>query len=74
MPTYKLTYFDLDGGRAEPIRIAMHAGGIPFEDERIAFQAFPEAREAYRALDEKGRASVRVFLMSLSRQPKLFVP
>jgi hypothetical protein len=32
------------------------------------------ARDAYLALDERGRASVRVFLLSLSRQPKLFVP
>jgi CxxC motif-containing protein (DUF1111 family) len=32
------------------------------------------ARAAYLALDENGRAGVRVFLTSLSRQPKLFVP
>lgn len=32
------------------------------------------ARDAYAALDDDGRASVRVFLASLSRQPKLFVP
>ena len=32
------------------------------------------ARDAYLALDEKGRASVRVYLTSLSREPKLFVP
>ena len=32
------------------------------------------ARDAYLALEENGRASVRVFLASLSRQPKLFVP
>lgn len=32
------------------------------------------ARDAYLALDETGRARVRVFLASLSRQPKLFVP
>ncbi len=32
------------------------------------------ARDAYLALDESGRASVRVFLASLSRQPKLFIP
>jgi CxxC motif-containing protein (DUF1111 family) len=32
------------------------------------------ARDAYLALDDGGRAAVRVFLASLSRQPKLFVP
>ena len=32
------------------------------------------ARDAYLALDEAGRASVRVFLVSLAREPKLFVP
>ena len=32
------------------------------------------ARDAYLALDEPARASVRVFLASLSRQPKVFVP
>jgi CxxC motif-containing protein (DUF1111 family) len=32
------------------------------------------ARDAYLKLDEKERAAVRVFLTSLSREPKLFVP
>jgi CxxC motif-containing protein (DUF1111 family) len=32
------------------------------------------ARDAYLALDEPGRASIRVYLASLSRAPKLFVP
>lgn len=45
MPRYKLTYFDFDGGRAEPIRIAFHAGGIEFEDHRISFQEFGEMRQ-----------------------------
>ena len=45
MPKYKLTYFDFDGGRAEPIRIAFHAGGIEFEDHRISFQEFGEMRQ-----------------------------
>jgi hypothetical protein len=40
MPTYKLTYFDYDGGRGEPIRIAFHAAGIAFEDERLSYQEF----------------------------------
>jgi len=46
MPSYKLTYFDFDGGRAEPIRIAFHAAGIEFEDHRISFQEFGEMRKS----------------------------
>jgi len=48
MPSYKLTYFDFDGGRAEPIRIAFHAAGIPFEDDRISFPEFGEMRQGTR--------------------------
>ena len=48
MPTYKLTYFDFDGGRAEPVRIAFHAAGIAFEDDRISFQEFGEMRGGTR--------------------------
>ena len=48
MPDYKLTYFDIDGGRAEPIRIAFHAAGIHFEDKRISFAEFGEQRADIR--------------------------
>jgi len=44
MTDYKLTYFDFDGGRAEAIRIAFHAAGIAFEDERLSFAQFGEMR------------------------------
>lgn len=38
----KLTYFDFSGGRAEPARLALHIGGIAFEDHRFAPGDFPE--------------------------------
>ena len=48
MTTHKLTYFDIDGGRAGPIRIAFHAAGIDFEDVRISFPEFMEQRQSMR--------------------------
>ena len=48
MPTYKLTYFDFDGGRGEPVRIALHAAGIQFKDERLSFPEFGEMRKDLR--------------------------
>ncbi|PCJ39912.1 MAG: glutathione S-transferase [Moraxellaceae bacterium] len=40
MAKLKLTYFDIDGGRAEPARIAFSIGGIKFEDNRFGFDKF----------------------------------
>lgn len=48
MSKYKVTYFDIAGGRAEPIRIAMHAAGLGFEDVRWSFPEFGEKRESLR--------------------------
>jgi len=48
MTNYKLTYFDFDGGRGEPIRIAMHAAGVKFEDHRVSFPEFGEMRQGLR--------------------------
>lgn len=36
MPKIVLTYFDFDGGRGEPARLALRIGGVEFEDRRIA--------------------------------------
>lgn len=48
MPRYKLTYFNFDGGRAEPVRIAFHAGGIAFDDNRLSFPEFGAMCESLR--------------------------
>ena len=46
MPQLKLTYFDFHGGRAEPVRLALHIGGVAFEDYRFASPEFAEVRKA----------------------------
>mmetsp|Transcript_32333 Transcript_32333/g.63194 ORF Transcript_32333/g.63194 Transcript_32333/m.63194 type:complete len:221 (+) Transcript_32333:23-685(+) len=33
----KITYFDMNGGRAQPMRLALAMGDIEFEDERFKF-------------------------------------
>jgi glutathione S-transferase len=45
MNKLKLTYFDFPGGRGEPARLAIHIGGIPFEDNRFAPKDFPTVRK-----------------------------
>lgn len=44
MAKLKLTYFDFDGGRGEPARLALYIGGIAFEDQRIAGKDWPALR------------------------------
>lgn len=48
MSSYKLLYFDFNGGRGEPVRIAFHAADIEFEDQRISFPEFGEMRKTLR--------------------------
>jgi len=48
MTRFNLTYFDFDGGRGEPIRLAFHIGGIGFEDVRLKFPQFQEAQPSFR--------------------------
>jgi glutathione S-transferase len=45
MAKLKLTYFDFDGGRGEPARLALHMGGVAFEDHRIAGKEWPAFRD-----------------------------
>ena len=45
MPQLKVTYFDVHGGRAEPVRLALAVGGVEFEDHRFAFPEFAEIRK-----------------------------
>jgi hypothetical protein len=54
----------------------LHDGRAPTVQDAILLHGgeAAKARDAYLALDESARASVRVFLTSLSREPKLFVP
>jgi len=54
----------------------LHDGRAPTVHDAIVMHGgeATAARDAYLALDEQGRASIRVFLTSLAREPKLFVP
>src|SRR5258705_7311258 len=45
MTKLKLTYFDFDGGRGEPARLALHIGSVPFEDDRINPKEWPQFRD-----------------------------
>jgi CxxC motif-containing protein (DUF1111 family) len=54
----------------------LHDGRAPTVNEAIVLHGgeATAARDAYLKLEERDRASIRVFLTSLSRDPKLFVP
>ncbi|GGX10666.1 glutathione S-transferase [Undibacterium macrobrachii] len=45
MPKLKITYFDMHGGRAEPVRLALAIGGVDFEDHRFAYPEFAAVRK-----------------------------
>jgi glutathione S-transferase len=40
----KLTYFDFDGGRGEPARIALSIADIPFDDDRVPGEEWPQRK------------------------------
>jgi hypothetical protein len=54
----------------------LHDGRAPTVHDAIVLHGgeAAAARDAYLALDENARASLRVFVVSLTRQPKVFVP
>jgi hypothetical protein len=54
----------------------LHDGRAPTIQDAIVLHGgeATAARDAYLGLDDHARASVRVFLASLSREPKIFVP
>jgi prostaglandin-H2 D-isomerase / glutathione transferase len=45
MAQLKLSYFDMHGGRGEPVRLALAIGGVPFEDHRFSFPELAEIRK-----------------------------
>jgi glutathione S-transferase len=45
VPKLVLTYFDFDGGRGEPARLALTIGGVAFEDKRIPGPEWPKLRD-----------------------------
>jgi glutathione S-transferase len=48
MARLKLTYFDFDGGRGQAIRLALHIGGVDFDDVRLTGAQFKELRPSFR--------------------------
>src|SRR5918995_6480934 len=59
-PRIKLTYFDFDGGRGEPARLALAIAAINFEDHRIPLKDWPSVKtsmpfHAVPVLDVDGR-------------------
>jgi glutathione S-transferase len=47
MPKLALIYFDFDGSRGEAARLAMHLGGVPFDDRRIPRKEWAPVRDQY---------------------------
>lgn len=46
-PDLVLTYFDFDGGRGEPARLALSLGEVPFVDERLSPPEFAARKNEF---------------------------
>lgn len=66
MPALVLTYFDIDGSRGEAARLAMHIGGIPFEDRRVKRADWQAtlADEIMDAVEDAAKKSAREALVA----------
>lgn len=63
MAVLTLVYFDFDGGRGEPARLAMVVGGVAFEDKRVSFGEWRTLRDttplrALPVLDVDGKTTI----------------
>lgn len=46
MPKLKISYFDFNGGRGETARMALHMGGVEYEDHRIPVAEWKQHKAA----------------------------
>ncbi|CAH8669918.1 unnamed protein product [Dicrocoelium dendriticum] len=70
--SYKVIYFNVRG-RAEPIRLVLHAAGIPFEDERMEYSdwlarkaSIPGGRLPVLLISKPGDAKPKYYQESLA--------
>nr|XP_031842331.1 glutathione S-transferase-like isoform X1 [Nomia melanderi] len=78
MPTYKVTYFNFTG-LGEPIRFLLAQAGIPFEDNRIAFEEWPALKPKTPTgvlpileVDGKPYTQSKAIIRLLARQNNLY--
>lgn len=60
-PKLKVVYFDIEG-RAEPLRVTLSVGGIPFEDVRLTNEQFLDNKECKGAFYELFLSLTALFL------------
>ena len=79
MSQLTLRYFDVDGGRAEPIRLALTYGGIAFEDYRFPYSDFEQERKQtplsqvpVLSINEKMFSQSNAILRFVGKQTELY--